>query len=272
MKHKKNIICCNCGKRGHINRFCKFPKTSLGIIAYHIESNINKYLLICRKQSHGYVELFRGKYKLNDIDFLKRIINEMTNTEKYNLLNKSFEYLWTHLWYSSTNKNKKDFIQTKKKFLKLKKGYFVNNKYIILKDLINESVTNWIEPEWGFPKGKRKIKESDINCAMREFNEETGLDNSQYKLLLHFFPMIEEFVGSNNVQYKHIYYIAQLLIKNYTFIIDKNNNEQYHEISKIGCYTYEDCMKLIRPYNIEKKNILRSIHTQLQIKKKINTI
>ena len=36
---------------------------------------------------------------------------------------------------------------------------------LYLKDLINESITNWIEPEWGFPKGKRKIKESDINMV-----------------------------------------------------------------------------------------------------------
>ena len=84
-------------------------------------------------------------------------------------------------------------------------------------------------------------------------------------------PIKEQFIGSNNVQYKNIYYIAQLLIKqNHTFFIDKNNIDQFYEISKIGCYTYEECIKLIRPYNIEKKQILKMIQEQLLKFEKMN--
>ena len=32
--------------------------------------------------SHGYVELLRGKYNINDVEFLQRIIKEMTLEEK----------------------------------------------------------------------------------------------------------------------------------------------------------------------------------------------
>ena len=45
-----------------------------------------------------------------------------------------------------------------------------------MKSLIDESNknSNWIEPEWEVPKGRRNLNESDIDCALREFTEETG--------------------------------------------------------------------------------------------------
>ena len=35
-------------------------------------------------------------------------------------------------------------------------------------------------PEWGFPKGRRNLKERDRECAVREFSEETGLTAEDY--------------------------------------------------------------------------------------------
>ena len=78
----KKIICINCGNEGHIYRMCKEPKISIGLIAFKKIQNKINYLLIRRKFSHGYIELFRGKYNLKDISFLKRIIDEMTIEEK----------------------------------------------------------------------------------------------------------------------------------------------------------------------------------------------
>ena len=45
------------------------------------------------------------------------------------------------------------------------------------------SDSKFIEPEWGFPKGRRNNKEKDINCAIREFYEETNFDNQDYQIL-----------------------------------------------------------------------------------------
>lgn len=263
---KKSIICCNCGKKGHIYRTCKYPKTSLGIISFVKNKNKRKYLMVRRKYSHGYVEFLRGKFKLTNIIFLKKIINEMTNREKNMLLEKDFIVLWSHIWNNPdlttyTQKQLKEYMTMKYKFIKLKKGWIVNNELFTLDKLIKESPTNWIEPEWGFPKGKRKIKENDINCAIREFEEETGLVKDNYTVYNNILPFIELFVGSDNIQYKTIYYIAKLNI-NYKkiFTIDKNNKDQYYEISKLGCYSYKKCLELIRPYNIEKIKILSLIH------------
>ena len=88
-----NQFCNNCGKTGHSYNQCSKPITSLGIIAFNKTINSLKYLLICRKDSLGYVEFMRGKYPLYNNEYIQNIINEMTIQEKANLLTKEFDEL-----------------------------------------------------------------------------------------------------------------------------------------------------------------------------------
>ena len=267
-----NIICSNCGKRGHIYRICKEPKTSLGIICYKYDESKLTYLLIRRKYSHGYVELFRGKYKLYDIDFLQRIIDEMTIQEKQNITTKEFEQLWNELWmnpnmYHYTKNQLNEYHISLSKFKKLQTGDYYNKQnldtIINFEYFINKSKTNWFEPEWGFPKGRRKIKEPDLDCAIREFKEETGLENKDFTIKHNFKPKIELLTGTNNIQYKHIYYTGFITNNNKILNIDVSKFEQVSEIGNIGYYSYKKCMELIRPYNIEKKQILTEINKEV---------
>ena len=48
-------------------------------------------------------------------------------------------------------------------------------------------------PEWGFPKGRRNLYEKDLNCALREFSEETGYSSKSINLIesLVCFPEID---------------------------------------------------------------------------------
>lgn len=68
-----------------------------------------------------------------------------------------------------------------------------------LAKLIASIPVRWPTPEWGFPKGRRNIGESDIACATREFNEETGLNQLQYRIFENLEPIREVFFGNNNV-------------------------------------------------------------------------
>jgi len=59
--------CNNCLEYGHSFHQCKKPITSLGIIVFKYDKyNIPNYLLICRKDSLGYVDFMRGKYNPNN--------------------------------------------------------------------------------------------------------------------------------------------------------------------------------------------------------------
>ena len=125
--------------------------------------------------------------------------------------------------------------------------------------LIENSNTLWVEPEWGFPKGRRNFQEKDLNCALREFEEETGYIKSNIKLVQNIIPYEEIFTGSNMKSYKHKYFIG--------FIdpcIKTTNTFQETEVSEVKWLYYDECIDKIRPYNLEKINILNKVNKVLQ--------
>ena len=146
-----------------------------------------------------------------------------------------------------------------KKFNSLKAGIKLQSNEYNLESLINECENNWNEPEWGFPKGRRNFQEKDLTCALREFEEETGCNKNSLKIIYNIMPIEELFTGSNYKSYKHKYFIA------YMDIEDNNlNNFQKTEVSKIEWKTYSDCVKYIRPYNLEKIDTLSRVNHILQ--------
>ena len=61
----------------------------------------------------------------------------------------------------------------------------------------------YIEQEWGFPKGRKKQNETDIECALREFTEETQYKPDTITIDDYSFPYHEIFFGTN----KHKYFL-----------------------------------------------------------------
>ena len=64
---------------------CKIPITSNGII--HVNRQ-GKYLMICRKNTLGYVDIVRGRYSVYNQAYLKNLVDELTVQEKETLLQK----------------------------------------------------------------------------------------------------------------------------------------------------------------------------------------
>lgn len=264
-----NSHCNNCGITGHTFNHCKFPITSVGIIAfrYNLEDKL-EYLMIRRKDTIGYIEFMRGKYNLNNKLYLLNIISEMTITEKNKLLQNDFDTLWLSLWgdgmsnqFRSEEKNARDKFDTLK--LGITHGFIGRNTstydtFYNLQSLIAESTTEWVEPEWGFPKGRHNNLEKDLMCGLREFEEETGYNAHIVKIVQNMLPYEEIFTGSNYKSYKHKYYLGNINI-----LQEPYKSYQNSEISKIMWCTYEQALALIRPYNLEKKAVLKKINTVL---------
>jgi 8-oxo-dGTP pyrophosphatase MutT (NUDIX family) len=123
---------------------------------------------------------------------------------------------------------------------------------------------NWNETEWGFPKGRRNFQEKDLVCALREFEEETGYLRSNVTLLQNIIPYEEIFTGSNMKSYKHKYFVGKIDVNTIPI-----NQFQQSEVSEMKWMSYEECMEKIRPYNLEKKNLLSKINTIIQMYKMI---
>lgn len=57
-----------------------------------------EFCLIQRKDSLGFVELVRGKYKMQDFEYIRDQIHGMTQQERTMLLTNTFDQLWQHVW------------------------------------------------------------------------------------------------------------------------------------------------------------------------------
>ena len=184
----------------------------------------------------------------------------MSLEEKHRLLNEPFDELWKNMWgETSISQYKNEEISSRKKMDLIKLGVIINNKIITLEDIIKQSTTEWSETEWEFPKGRRNFKEKDIDCALREFEEETGIDSSKLTIIENLLPFEEIFIGTNHKSYKHKYFLAFMNNSD-----DYLNNYQITEVSKLECKSFDKCLEAIRPYNLEKKNLITNINKVLE--------
>ena len=284
---RKNCFCSNCGKYGHNIKKCEEPITSLGIISVkltnldfnsevfkkfltskyldidnynfsHID-NINrleefknniKFLMIQRKHSLSYIEFIRGKYDYDNFDKLEYMFNNMAPLEIKDISNKNFSELWNSLW-KKTSKSKafqKEYKNSKESF-----DNIINNGF--LKKLV-EIKPKYKTPEWGFPKGRRNLFEKNIDCAIREFQEETNIDSKNLFILNKINCVNEEYTGTNNLSYKHIYYLSYADEN----LIEQNIDESNYEVGNIGWFSWDEANELIRDYYNEKIKVVNQIY------------
>jgi 8-oxo-dGTP pyrophosphatase MutT (NUDIX family) len=271
-------LCTNCNNPGHTYKHCLAPVNSYGIIAFRIKdpawtlsdglsTNHGKshngidslaqnveFLLIKRKDSLRFVDFIRGKYNISDETYLKQLLSNMTISERELLRTSTFDDLWKHVWGAISVRNyKNDYENSYEKFGAITVA--TEDKPSILHRLLDSTTTIWTEPEWGFPKGRRNPRESDEECSIREFEEETGILRNQFKIIKNIEPLIESFYGDNGVNYCHKYLLAQMHPSVEFSSIDANPH-MVREIGDIQWLSIDNALRNIRSENVEKREIL----------------
>ena len=288
------IKCHNCHCEGHAHRDCPEPITSYGIIALRTKpcmtglkrlwvppscnecfNKVDKcimakrrtlnsangpfVLIVQRKESMAYTDLIRGNYDLEENPLiLKILVSELTCRERFRLLRKNFTELWntmaSHIYFrrqidETNTQPPKDFQRAYDKFQE-------NREQIVLLLGDLKQVNHYPCPEFGFPKGRAEANETPLQCAIREFCEECGYERRHVKILGRS-QLIEEFTGTNGVAYRHVYFLAEVSSYNGEPVYDLNNPHQAGEISNIGWFNVEQCLRLFRHYDIKKKEIMQ---------------
>ena len=219
------------------------------------------YIMIQRRDSLSYIEFIRGKYKLENYAYLKVMFTNMTASERLLLKNsKSFEPLWNTVWFKQhgNSSHNPEFYEAKERFDQLRKGYRLKMGDEILElnmdHFLSITPDKYFETEWGFPKGRRRLKEKDVECAIREFCEETGHTPTDIQIMS-YKPMEEVFMGTNNVRYKHVYFVARLnnLLK--AAKVDVNNLAQVREVRDVQWFNPGAVVEHIREHNVERKQL-----------------
>ncbi|KAJ3352338.1 hypothetical protein GGF32_003826 [Allomyces javanicus] len=283
-KLRPGLSCANCGVHGHFIKDCAGPVTSFGIIAfrrnyrgpktnksrspvylcdkhrrsppadyrgqtpYQSQDGI-EFLMVQRKDTMAFTDFMRGKYRREDTALLSTFIGELTCSERKRILESTFDEIWSNLW---VNHNSRCYIR---------EYSAAKDKYDGLRDkkaLFDSIECNWCEPEFGFPKGRKNMRESSLKAAICETCEETGYSERHLNVLspTHFPILNETFIGTNGIKYQHIYYIAEIDSALETPEMDADNIHQASEIQDVCWMSFGECMRLIRPYDTAKQDVL----------------
>jgi 8-oxo-dGTP pyrophosphatase MutT (NUDIX family) len=216
------------------------------------------YFMIQRRNTMGFVEFIRGKYDNTSMEkkneMIKIYLEEMTCQERNIIKTQSFDKIWGNLWM---NHNSKLYINT---FNDAKQKF----KSLDIENLLKDTECNWVDTEYGFPKGRKNINETNIQCAIREFKEESGFTIKDFKIQQELGHIEEVFLGTNGIKYKHVYYIAFVSKDTILPKLDTKNINQAGEIKNLGWYNFNECQDLIRYYDVEKKKILKKVNLKLE--------
>jgi 8-oxo-dGTP pyrophosphatase MutT (NUDIX family) len=249
------MYCNNCGNKGHVFKSCPEPIISYGIILIDQPSiplkTLPKILMVRRKDSMAFTEFLRGKYEVDHIDYIILLLSNMTKNEHAVLQRLTFEQLWTLHWGVGRDHHSKEFELSREKFNQLH-----------ISDLI-KGLEGYSESEWGFPKGRRSPRESDMDCAIREFSEETNISRESYVICKNLL-LSETFNGTNGIPYRHDYFVALLRDPGSIDLEQTMTTMQKKEVSAIEWKSIEECKSITRPHYTQRSELLESFKRIIQ--------
>lgn len=249
------MYCNNCGGKGHLFRTCRDPVLSCGLLLIDsptlpVSPDRTRIIMIRRKDSLSFSEIMRGKYDPADVDYVSRLIKNMTLKEQAAFTSEPFELLWKNLW--GDDRMSGEYVQSREKFNQLDRW-----------NIMKEHMSEYLEPEWGFPKGRRMRGESDLSCAIREFEEETNISRESYVVLKNM-VLEETFTGLNGILYRHVYFVALLKRPDLINLNQKFTPMQRREISSIAWKSFEESEALVRPHHIDRMGMITQLRSIIE--------
>lgn len=147
--------------------------TSYGIIAFSRETK--RFLVVKRQYSPEFTAFIRGNYRISEIE---NIYKGFTGEEIQMILDcEDGKLNFEDMYYKVLDDSHKSF-EDKNESLRYSQKRFEDYLLTIgaKNSLPNIEVVN--TNQWIFPKGRKLHFESPLECAKREFKEETGVDVS----------------------------------------------------------------------------------------------
>jgi 8-oxo-dGTP pyrophosphatase MutT (NUDIX family) len=262
-------------------------KTSYGIALCRFnkdKNNQSEILMIKKRYTYHYFSFVFGHYKKYNNKQLQYLFNNMTFSEKVDILSMKFSNIWYRLWLCDPEKNYDinalyhNTSQSVYKHQSLKCYFRKKNKFetIFLRDggkrlkrLISNS-SNAVTP-WEIPKGGMNSNELEFECAKREFEEESGINSDNYTVLWDIKPITVSH-KDDHIIYRSVYYIAYLnRDTRWCPKIKFNTCDQLTEIEQVRWVSLNEIKFLNlndKSKNILVKNYKKIIH---QFRKKIKS-
>lgn len=253
-------------------------------------------VMVKKSYTYQFADFVSGRYKKNNNKHLIYMFSCMSHKEKMYIRSMKFDLMWYIIWpYCSNTSNNQQpgekgvsknilknhahvskqnpifdssaqygYHKKKSKF----ESVFLRDSGKRLLSLLNCSTSS--ESQWELPKGHKHASEKNIDAAIREFKEETGIKSSQYRILYNIPPIIERYTDSN-VTYINEYYIAYPLreLKPKVMI---NNYSQLFEVECIKWIKLEELNFTLMNKKIAKRTILLFREVESRYKKSLSNM
>lgn len=246
---------------------------SYGIILYYMPSITEgsvepKFLLAQLKDSYAYIDFIKNNIPSGQT---RKYIDMMTTEEKNRISNnmRNFQMLWMKLWTVNNMYSPYYISRFKECYCRFLINIHQHGDYIIKTkdDGLNSS-------SWIFPKGRLHKYESILECAVREFYEETRISSSRIEIQESFQEnkMYQEtYIGTDGKLYYSGYFIAQykgynLPINNY---MTNNNDLISNEIKELKWVGIEEALLLLE--DEKKRSMLKCLYNSIISKRKYIT-
>jgi 8-oxo-dGTP pyrophosphatase MutT (NUDIX family) len=249
-----NKNCSNCGDTSHDFNKCSLPILSIGFVVFNKD---NELLLIRRKNTMAFIDIIRGRLPsfryMRLYEKFKILVSEITISEREKLKKLNFEQLWFFLWGKGEHKRRREFSYAKKRY---------ESNLETLLEVIKETQSSYENPEYSFPKGRKNSRESALDCAIRELEEETGYSKKDYEIIENI-KFDEHYTGTNGVKYRHAYYTAKLITEDPPRV----DIESSEEVGHVSFYSKETLYGLFRHYEKNKIQVVNEIYEYLEKEK-----
>ena len=168
--------------------------------------------MIRKRYTFYFIEFILGHYYPNDNKRLMFLFNRISADEKMEIESLDFSRMWYKVWLvdfsnpmTARDPNSREytsFIKCRNKFEKT----FLQDKGKRLKTLLSNTTNQ--DSMWEIPKGRKSNpQETDINCAIRETQEEVCIDTSQYTILSEIDPFTIQY-SNEKAKYIHKYFVC----------------------------------------------------------------
>lgn len=187
-------------------------RTSAGLIVCRINKKTNRpeVLLAHKRYTYAFAEFIHGKYAAGDItsrnqsnarsQHINTLLCKMTREELLDIMSLNFQQMWFRVWLISGDKDIYNLKHAKFCAAFMKDGGRQLKAYVLRARATGRTM-------WEFPKGHHNTPlESDMECASRELQEETGMTKKDYK----FIPGVTRAVSyvSSGTRYNIHYMVA----------------------------------------------------------------
>lgn len=147
---------------------------------YNQEKKCVEFLLIQKPYCYGFNQFVMGRYTRSDQKNIQMLIKDMSAEDRAILSSLNFDMCYYRIYKrfpTPDNPRYRQFLDTKQYFQR----EFINDPTNTLKRLLSQAPS--CPTQWGIPSGKKFHGEPDMNCAVREFTEETGIPCNSIQIM-----------------------------------------------------------------------------------------